>query len=283
MPAKSSRSPLKILCLHGLTENAEIMQKKLEPMMQRLPEKDFQFVFISAPFILPEVGNLKTGQNNRLTLKANVSEKDQIQDPKQKEEEIKAYFATSYHRAIQSYDTADAQRKAKRKIVQIERLGTKYDAMLKELRPELKDEAERNLYNLQGKGRRWWTLPDEAKNAKMPTFIGHEAGFVVLSEAMKEYGPFDGLIGFSTGAMMGNFCQSMLLHPESRHREPSFQPPESQGPFKFVISFAPWLVAHGPHLQFLKDQEAADHSSIPSLVYEGVKDRFCRKGELPIS
>ncbi|UZJ57415.1 hypothetical protein CBS101457_006735 [Exobasidium rhododendri] len=199
----------------------------------------------------------------------------------------KASFAISYKRALQDIEYADERRGQPRDVPGISQLKEKYPRMLEEdkhltVQKTLTKTVEDRIFNAEGDGKRWWTLPNEV-NGDGRTFIGHETSFQVISDAMKEQGPFDGVIGFSTGAMMAGYCQALLCDPDlSRREEPTFQPPANQKPFKFALYFAPWLAMHGKFAEYMEDLAAKYSRSAsaapPSLCFVGVKDRILVRG-----
>jgi hypothetical protein len=260
-----------------------VMKQKLTSTMDRLSPQAFEFVFISAPYILPQVENVMSSAGTRMNLGKNV-EKD---IPKHEQEKIetmqKASFATSYDRALQNLDYAQDHRESPRNLAGINQLKEKYSSMLKDKRLDdpVTEKVKEKIFSLDGDGKRWWTIPNEVKGEGF-VFIGHETSFQVISTAMKEKGPFDGVIGFSSGAMMAGYCQALLCSPTLSKQEPTFQPPASQRPFRFGLYFAPWLATHGVFGQYMEKLERISHSVSdppPSMCFEGVKDRILVKGE----
>jgi hypothetical protein len=267
------RRPMKVLCLHGLTENTSVMEHKLTPMIQHLPSNTFEFIYVSAPYVLPAVGGAAV-PHGTLNLQHNAEAR--IQEDK---EFNKACTAISYLLAAHHNIGADRERSQSDNVPEIHHLIPEYTAVLDDIDEDTRRRAEEHILFDSNTSKRWWTLP--SKVDKLSPYIGQETGLAHISKAMREQGPFDGVIGFSTGAMMAAFCQSLLTNSIENSVDPSFQPPEDQTPFKFAIYFTPWLLQNGPHSRhfdaLLKNTDTRTHT--PALCVEGIRDRHCAKGE----
>lgn len=270
-----SSSKTKILCLHGLNEDAKIMKRKLSSTLEMLSSEEYEFVFISAPYLLPKIDSILTSHGER---KLRTSDEEEAQSKQEKIQALReASLTLSYNRALQCLSFAQGHRDKPVKLPGIKALEQKYYPLMQKLDPDAKSEVQARLFDLHGAGKRWWTIPNEMKGSGF--YIGHEASFEVISKAMHDYGPFDAVIGFSTGAMMASLCQILLQDSYLFSQEPTFQPPPTQKPFKFAIYFAPWLAITGPYAAMVRNLQHQTFNHIPSLCFQGVRDKFCREGK----
>jgi predicted esterase len=85
----------------------------------------------------------------------------------------------------------------------------------------------------------WWPMNGNENDAIIT------AGF--LSELLDTEGPFDGVVGFSQGAMVSGLMAALLEQPQAK-RLPGFM--TSHAPFKFVISYSGYREEQ-PRLDYL--------------------------------
>lgn len=275
----ASQRRQKVLVLHHLGGNSIAMEKRMKTMVDQLTATGrFELHFLDGPYVLPDLASMPLNGKDTISLLKG----DQVPD---------THAETTLKRAIQTANLqralADEMESEHIRVYKRARPNFNYSIdCLKALDDSLAayPEVVQAAYDVLDapcpsiKQMRSWLI--HADGGVQGGWIGHERGMRVISDCMHKYGPFDGLVGFSSGAMLGQYAQAFLSGALSgADWEPLFNPPASQGPFKWTCLYSPFYPLKPRCQGYIK---ASNLHGSPTLIVGGEKDKISSPRDLQV-